>query len=161
MMRAEHATVVLARRLLIDPEWTIQAGPAPRDDDLCNMIAEGPAYVVMDGDEVLAIAGALPDGKGNAMAYGFVAASAASRIVAVTRALHRLVEAAPFRRLDLTVRSTDERRMRWLRLLGFVHEGTSRAWASDGGDGERFARIRSAAVPAAALHQAEAPQLFH
>jgi hypothetical protein len=159
MLHAELATVELARRLPIDPRDTINAPRMPRDDELRDLFADGPAFVIMDdGDQVLAIAGAVAqEPQGNAMAYAFVAASAARKTLAVVRALRRLLEAAPFRRLEIVVSSKDERRVRWLGLLGFVREGTARAWAADGSDGERFVRIRDATV----RETAEASHRFH
>src|SRR5206468_3053536 len=127
-MRAELATVELARRLPIDPRDTVNAPRTPRDDELRDLFAAGPAFVIVDGDEVLAIAGAVvQEPEGNAMAWGYVASPTASKAIAVARVLRRLVDTAPFRRLEIVVSSNDERRVRWLRLLGFVHEGTARA----------------------------------
>jgi ribosomal protein S18 acetylase RimI-like enzyme len=161
LIYAQAATADLARRLPIDPGSAMLAGRAPRDDELRDLFADGHSYVIMHEEQVLAIAGAVPQEPGNALVYAFIAASAANRLVAVTRVLRRLIEAAPFRRLEIVVRSNDHRRIRWLRLLGFVHEGTARAWASDGEDGERFARVRRTVVPAAVLHQTEASHLSH
>jgi hypothetical protein len=136
-MHAEPLTLELARRLPHRP---------PRsEEEIQKSIAMGPVYVIFDGDTAIACAGAVDQGCGNAAAYVRVQPWATCSMVAIHRVVRRLLEASPFRRIEVVLAASDANGARFARALGFESEGVARAWCFDGGDGERYARVRKSA----------------
>lgn len=106
-----------------------------------SLIDGGPAYALVDGDEVFATAGLLPQWEGRAVAWALVSEAAGRRMVELHRAVLRCFEMHPFRRVETTVATHFEEGHRWARLLGFEREGTMRGYAPNGTDCDLYARV--------------------
>lgn len=64
------------------------------------------------------------------------------RLLAMTRAARKEIDAHPARRVECSVRVGFLNGMIWARRLGFSFEGTMRAYGHDGGDYHLYARIK-------------------
>lgn len=109
---------------------------------LAGLVSSGPAYTLLNGDEVLACAGIVPQWQNRAMAWALVGANAGRAMVALHRAVLRCFEIHPCRRIETTVASKFPEGHRWARMLGFEREGTMTAFAPDGADYDLYARIQ-------------------
>lgn len=70
----------------------------------------------------------------------------AARLLFITRAILRALEACPARRIEMTVDSGFPAGILWAARLGFTAEGRMRGYGPDGRDHYLFARISSAAA---------------
>ena len=111
------------------------------DTDFSELSVAGYAWTAESGDEVLAIAGLLPQWENRALAWALVSKSAGAHFAAIHKAVHRFVSAAPFRRIEATVDVGFRQGCRWIEMLGFEIEGYMRAYRPDGADMLLYARI--------------------
>lgn len=105
------------------------------------LLAGGPAYALVDGDEVLACAGLSVQWEGRAVGWALVSGNAGRRMVELHKAVRRALELHPFRRVETTVYAGFDAGHRWARMLGFEREGCMRAFAPGGEDCDLYARV--------------------
>jgi len=72
-----------------------------------------------DDGEVLVCAGILELWHGRGFAWSIVSAHAGRRMLAITGAVRRMLDVAPFRRVECYVDAEFGPGMRWARVLGF------------------------------------------
>lgn len=106
-----------------------------------SLIDSGHAYSLVDGDEVFACAGILPQWPGRSTCWALLGEVAGRRMVELHRAVLRSFEMHPARRIETTVFTGFEEGHRWARMLGFEREGRMRAYAPGGEDCDLYARI--------------------
>lgn len=105
----------------------------------------GPSFVAVDeSGRVLCIAGLAVNHPRWATAWAVFSEDKGGRMVAVTRAIRRVLQealATRFDRLDMHVRAGFDRAADFACLLGFDFEATLKRAAPDGGDLLLFSRI--------------------
>lgn len=102
------------------------------------------SFTLLDGDEVLCCAGLMQEWDNRAILWSYLAENIGPRRF---RVLHshakRLLEVAPFKRIEATVDVGFENGHRWMEALGFRMEAhTMRAYRPDGGDSSLYALVR-------------------
>ena len=123
-----------AQQWIVPVVWTDDYGQALKDG--------GPAFSCWHGDQVLGSAGLVGQWNGGMLAWAILSADAGRYFLEIHRAvLHALATYAP-RRTEMAVQVGHDAAHRWARMLGFVREGTMRAWLPDGSDCDLYARVR-------------------
>lgn len=92
---------------------------------------------------VLCCAGLIVNNPAYATAWALFACDKGGGMVAVTRAIRRVLGEADFRRVDMMVRSGFDRARDFAALLGFRHEATLAESGPDGSDYEVWRLQRS------------------
>lgn len=82
----------------------------------------------------------LPFGIGTL--WAFCDRRAGKYFVSIDRALRRLIDLDPIRRIEASCEVDFAPACRWLELLGFEQEGVLRKYGLDGRDHYRYARVR-------------------
>ncbi len=100
------------------------------------------SWTALEGDTVLACAGVIRAWPGRALAWALIGQEAGAHFVALTRAVRRYMDMIPDRRVEAVTDSNFEQGHRWLRMLGFAHEGRLRLYTPDGRDVDLYARLR-------------------
>lgn len=77
------------------------------------------AYTALEGDEVLACGGIIDVWPGRGLGWMFLSQNAGRRMLSITRAVKRAIEAYPLRRIEITVDDGFENGHQWARMLGF------------------------------------------
>lgn len=111
--------------LAIRPQRHQASAEASVDDRLAvarGLRAAGSAYAVVDGGEVLLLAGVQTMWPGRGMAWALLAETSGRRLVRLTRLVHRYLDALDFRRLELYVDAHFVQGCRWAEVLGFKNE---------------------------------------
>jgi hypothetical protein len=133
----------------LDPEMvaamTVQAAQGDgMSVEILRALANGcPAFMALDGDEVIAAAGIVEQWKGRAIAWSTLAPNLGSRMIAVHRAVVRFLDGCGFRRVEMFVACGHVNGERWAKALGFVREGKAIAALPDGSDAWFYARVRN------------------
>jgi len=113
------------------------------DDDM--MIALESEYAfsgLVDGMPVIC-AGIIPIWHNRALAWAYLSADAGAHMTAITKAIKRFFELAPFERIEATVDSEFAKAHRWIQMLGFNIEADRMIkYRPDGGDSALYARIK-------------------
>ena len=94
----------------------------------------GPLYILAGFAGIIAL------GEGRGEAWALLAQDAGRLMPAIVRALARGLAISPFRRVQIVTACDFPPARRLARLLGFSFEGRLRAYLSDGGDAELWAR---------------------
>lgn len=129
------------RRLLLQPSQTMLQ-PTLADPAYADMLHKGgPAYSAFDGDEVVACLGVIPQWQHRAIAWGLVGAEAGKRFVGIHRGVVRFLDLCGYKRVETSVLTDFEEGHRWARMLGFVREGTMKAYTPGGLDCDLYARV--------------------
>lgn len=114
-----------------------------RADDLAALEA-GASYTCMHNRAVLACFGWIEIYPHRGSLWALLSASCGRHMTGMTRIAKRLIESAPFRRLEIDVDCEFEQGHRWARMLGFSLEAERlRGYRMDGGDSAIYARIRA------------------
>ena len=112
-----------------------------------SLAVAGPAYSAIDGDQVFACMGMIPQWEDRAIAWGLISAEAGQHFRAITKAVLRSMELHPFRRIETAVACNFPQGHRWVKMLGFEREGTMRAYTPFGDDCDLYARVRWKHLP--------------
>ena len=108
---------------------------------------ENNAVTLLDGDDVLACVGVSPQRKGVCAAWAFLSARAIGKPVFLTRSVRRFLDTIEqydgYRRIEAAVAVEHGAGHRWIRSLGFEHEGRMKNYGVGGqGDFDLYARTR-------------------
>lgn len=133
----EHLT-----RLLLQPSQAIMQSYMTDPEYGAQLAAGGPAYSLVEGNEVFACAGLIPQWENRAVAWALISAEAGRHFRAIHTAVLRSFEMHPFRRIETSVDCDFEQGHRWMALLGFEREGRMRSYTPHGNDHDLYARIR-------------------
>ncbi len=95
----------------------------PREWLLANAVPNGPVWTVRDmGGRIVCIAGLMVASETYATAWALVAEQKGNAMIALTRAIRRVLAAASWERIDMAVREDFSASALWARLLGFKYE---------------------------------------
>ena len=100
------------------------------------------SFTAMDGDLIIGCAGVVEVWEGRAVAWSLLSADSGRHFFGIHRAVDGFLKAAPWRRIEATVDVGFDAGGRWIRMLGFEHEGRLRGYTPDGRDQELFARVK-------------------
>lgn len=129
-------------RILLQPSQIALQPELAKADYGPSLLAAGPCYSAVAGDEVIASAGFYPQWDGRAIVWALVSANAGRHFVKLHRAVLRSFEIHPFRRVETCVLAGFAEGCRWAEMLGFEREGFMRAYAPDGSDFHLYARVK-------------------
>lgn len=107
-----------------------------------SLAKAGPAYSLVDGDEVFASAGLIPQWEHRAVAWALISAEAGKHFFLIHKAVRRALTFHNYRRVETSVACNFEQGHRWAQLLGFEREGRMRAFTPDGQDCDLYARVQ-------------------
>jgi len=112
-------------------------------DDVCAALEGMHSYTAMDGDEVLACAGAIEMAPGRAVAWAYLSEDVGSRLTTVTKAVRRFLKMTTYRRIEMDVDCEFKQAHRWAMMLGFEMEcDRRRSFTPDGRDCALYAMVR-------------------
>lgn len=124
-------------QIMFDPQ------PIDEAERAAWLESAGPAFTARQGDRVLICAGLIENRADYASGWAMIAADNGMAMRAITRAVQAVIDAAPYRRIDIAVRDGFAAGCKWAeRLLGFRLEGQMRRWGADGSDYRLYARVR-------------------
>lgn len=105
--------------------------------------ALGPAWSARaDDGRLILCGGLLVAHAGAATAWCVMAEAKGAYLLAITRRIRALLDAASWRRIEMMTDPAFSAAGDWARLLGFALEGVRRASAADGGDELCWVRIK-------------------
>lgn len=103
----------------------------------------GPAYTGIHEGKVIACAGLAHFTPGRAQGWALIGKNATPRLfVEITHEVRLFFDRQNVRRIETPVRSDFAGGHRWAQKLGFVREGTMRAFGEDGFDYDLYARVK-------------------
>lgn len=92
----------------------------------------GPAYSMVDGDEVIACAGLVPIWEGRSQAWALISTEAGRHMVRIVRAIREFLAGQDVRRIEATVDAGFYPGHRLMAMLGFDREGMMLHYLPDG-----------------------------
>lgn len=104
--------------------------------------AKGVAWAGLDGDTVIGCAGLLEMHPQRAMAWAMFSNDALRQFKTIHRIVSNAIEAAPWRRIEMTVDAQHRAAIAWAERLGFECEGLMAAYTPDGRDCFLYARVK-------------------
>lgn len=104
-----------------------------------QMLASFESFAALDGERVIGVAGAMPQGNGRAVVWALLSADVP--MLAAHRAVKRWLNACSIRRLETWVMVGHREGERWAEMLGFEREGRMRKFTDDGSDAWLYARV--------------------
>lgn len=97
--------------------------PAPdRADTARQLGACGSAWAILDGAEVLAVAGVAEQWAGRGMAWCLLSKDAGRKMLGITRMVLRYLNELDYRRIEMYVDAQFSEGCRWAETLGFKNE---------------------------------------
>lgn len=100
-------------------------------------------FTAMADGEPIAVGGVTPLWENRALAWTFIGENAGPHFVALHRAVRRVLDLAPYRRIEADTPCEFEQGHRWLRMLGFNLEAERMAaHRPDGGDSALYAKVK-------------------
>lgn len=120
-----------------------QARQAPlTSTNLFNLVNSGPAWAVRLDGKLVAVGGHTPVWRGRTILWGYLGADCGPALPVMTREILRQIRSmeVEFPRMEAYAERHHEEGHRWLRLLGFKHEGVMRKFCN-GADYSMYARI--------------------
>lgn len=130
----------MAKRIRLQPDQ-IALGQVADEASLSAAIQNGIAMAVVDGETILAIGGIVTMWEGRGSAWGLLAPDIRSGMAPIHRIVERTLDVSPLRRIEAQVAVGHRAGQRWVRMLGFAHEGTMRAFHA-GLDYDLFAKVK-------------------
>lgn len=104
------------------------------------MAANGPSWSLESDDgQIVACGGLFFQWEGRAVAWAFLSES--SPMVALTRIAREILSACCIRRVEAWTDVDFPQAQRWIRMLGFSHEGRMASFSPDGHDMDLFSRV--------------------
>lgn len=105
--------------------------------------APGVAWTALGGDGLpIACAGIVQTHEQRGIAWALLSAQALREFKLIHRVVRDVVNAAPWRRIEMTVDASHGRAVAWAERLGFVREGLMRAYTPDGRDCFLYAKVK-------------------
>jgi hypothetical protein len=130
----------MASRIRLQPDQ-IALGQIADEATLAAAIQNGIAMAVVDGDTILAVGGIVTMWEGRGSAWGLLAPDIRQTMAPIHRIVERVLDTSPLRRIEAQVAVGHRAGQRWVRMLGFEHEGTMRSFYADH-DYDLFAKVK-------------------
>jgi hypothetical protein len=110
--------------------------------NLFRLVSSGPAWAVRLDGKLVAVGGHNPVWPGRTILWGYLGADCGPALPAMTREVLRQIKALEieFPRMEAYAERHHKAGHRWLRLLGFKHEGVMRKFCN-GVDYSMYARV--------------------
>ncbi|WP_067753098.1 hypothetical protein [Orrella dioscoreae] len=102
----------------------------------------GVAWSAVEGGEVIACAGILELHAERGMAWAMLSERALRQFKTIHRVVSQVVDAAPWRRVEMAVDARHATACAWAERLGFKREGHMQAYTADGRDCFLYARVK-------------------
>lgn len=134
-LRPEHLLDIRVQ----DAQMVQQISPSYAREVVAN---EGVAYAAVLDGRTIACAGIAEAHRDRGIAWAMLADEALAHFRLIHRAVSRVVQNAPWRRVEMTVDVNHSAGIRWAERLGFEREGLMRSFTPDGRDCYLYARIR-------------------
>lgn len=106
-----------------------------------HLAAAGPSFTVSDGAQIVACIGLIRQWEGCSRAYALLGESAGRYMAPITKKVQRFLNGCGERRIEAAVESSFDAGHRWVRMMGFVHEGRMTKYWNDR-DADLYARVR-------------------
>lgn len=107
------------------------------------LVADGSAWAVEDGGVVVGVGGIVRHHEQMGEAWTLLSPAAGRVMPQIHRLVRGVLDRCELRRVQAYADPNFWPAQRWLRLLGFVHEGRCRAVTPEGRDMLLFARVRT------------------
>jgi hypothetical protein len=130
----------MARTFDLQPEQ-VALGQVADEQTLAAAIQNGIAMAAVQDGRVLAIGGIVEIWKDRGSAWGLLSPNLAHAMPIIHRIVWRVIDTSPLARIEAQVAVGHEAGQRWVRMLGFQHEGVMRAFWN-GRDYDLFARVK-------------------
>ena len=104
--------------------------------------AKGIGWAAVSDDQVIACAGIIEMHPERGMAWAMLSDSALRQFRLIHRTVSAVVNAAPWRRIEMTVDAQHQEAISWAERLGFECEGLMRAYTPDGRDCFLYAKVK-------------------
>lgn len=112
-------------------------------DEVCASVEGIESYTAIDGDEVIACAGAVQMDIGRALVWSYISANIKSRMIFVARAMKRFIAMSKYRRIEMHVDCEFKQAHRLAMMLGFEMEAERmKSFTPDGRDSALYALVR-------------------
>jgi hypothetical protein len=122
-----------------------QAEAAARASDyFVGDLRKAGAYAIVDEEGVWCVGGIVDMGEGRAIAWCLLDKSVPYKLPAVHRIVKRVIDGAPYRRIELVADTRCTKADEWAIRLGFDFEAPLRAYFPDGSAAHLYSRIRHA-----------------
>jgi RimJ/RimL family protein N-acetyltransferase len=106
-----------------------------------QLAATSEAFSCFVNDEIIAIIGIIPQWENRAVAWGLIGENAGPHFISITKAIHRFIEIANYRRIEAFVDTEFEQGHRWMKIMGFKKEGRMAYFDPNGRDYDLYAKI--------------------
>lgn len=101
------------------------------------------AFTGLDGERVVCVGGVCEIWANRAIAWMLIDRDAGAHFVAIHKAAQRMLELAPYARIEADTPCEFEPGHRWLKMLGFQLEAERmRAHRVDGGDSALYSKVK-------------------
>jgi len=130
----------MARSLDLQPEQ-IALGQVVDETMLATAIANGIAMAAVKDGRILALGGIVKLWADRGTAWGLLSTDLQASMPAIHKVVWRVIDTSPLARVEAQVAVGHEAGQRWVRMLGFQHEGVARAFWQ-GRDYDLFARVK-------------------
>ncbi|MCX4154998.1 MULTISPECIES: hypothetical protein [Paraburkholderia] len=111
--------------------------------EYAEALSKTDAFTGFINGRIVGCAGFIPQWEGRAVCWALVARTVTKRDwVEIDRAVRRAIEMRHEHRLEATCDTDFPGGHTWLRHLGFVREGTLKAYTPDGRDNDLYARVK-------------------
>jgi hypothetical protein len=120
----------------------VSSTPAITPDYACRLEGEF-AFTAFYHGKILAVGGVVELWADRGLAWMMIDIDAGAHFVALHRAVKRMLDIVPYRRIEADTPCEFEPGHRWLKMLGFTLEAECmKAHRIDGGDSALYARVR-------------------
>ena len=111
--------------------------------EYANALESQWAFTALDGEQVVAVGGVMEMWENRALAWAFIDRRAGGYFPSLHKAVKRVLDLLPYRRIEAETPCSFEQGHRWLKMLGFELEAERmRAFRVDGGDSALYARVK-------------------
>jgi RimJ/RimL family protein N-acetyltransferase len=128
-------------KLKLQPAQEYMSGWNILSADLTDLSEAGLAWTAEHDGVILGIAGLAPQWENRASAWALISDAAGPHFRKFHGAVSRFLVMSNYRRIEATVDVGFEAGHRWMKMLGFEHEGLLRAYRPDGADMHLYARV--------------------
>lgn len=129
--------------------WAIDVQPSQRyareyaEPEAIKALEKANSFTCMVDDKPLCVFGYTPLYPTRATIWAFISKDAAPYFLHMTRIAKRMIDALPYKRIEMEVDYDFKEGHRWARMLGFTLEAERlRGFRIDGGDSSVYARIQ-------------------